>query len=699
MRSIIIAAVLIFLPLHCSLAADETISADMEIKGLTANVGGSGAKFNEYRDIRDGLYGGFHLVYDSDYFVGLRASDIGYDTQSYGLEGGKWGSFKYQLFYYEIPHNFTFGAKSFYSGIGTNNLTYPVHPPGTDVSTWSDFDYSVERKSYGGGIKLDMIKPFYVDVSFSREDRDGTKATAAAGTSPGGIAIELPEPIDYKTDTLKFEAGYAKKPLFVSVSYLYSRFENDNENLRFRNPATENTASATDVLTLAPDNNYYKFALKGSVKLPMNSKFSLNIASSRARSKADLLDYYVDNVPGGVIPITLSDDVFHGKIDTRNYNFVLTSTPLPFIGGKIFYQYSKRKNKSDKITTGDGEEILMNEPIGYKKYNYGTEFGFRLPANLYLLTAYAHVNKNRDREDVPENKDDIYSVNLKWSGLDFLTVKAGYEKMHRSADFHAPGVPSDDPEYIETFMRRFDVASKDSDTYKISMDIYPTESLTIGIGYRNKDTDYDDVALGLREAKSDEFTVDADYIMGKLMKLTAYYHYEAVKYFQFQRQLPFNATTGFDPSTPPTPQAFNWDAKQKDKSYDCGIGADIYVIPKKLTLKLRHDYVRSNGNVDLTYLLGDNPLPSGRTQDNIDISDWDDYRLRSYALKAVYSVTEKLALSLGYIHEKFNFDDAQYEGYQYVPATSGTNGAFLTGAFGNQSYRADVFFFSASYTF
>lgn len=687
------------MPINCSLAAEQKIETDAELKGLLANVSGSEAKFNEYRDIRDGLYGRFHLIYDSDYFIGLSASDIGYDTQSYGLEGGKWGSFKYRLFYYEIPHNFTFGAKTFYSGIGTGNLTYPVHPPETDVSTWSGFDYSIERKSYGGGIRLDVIKPFYIDVAFSREDRDGTKATAAAGTSPGGIAVELPEPVDYRTDTLKLETGYAKKPFFISLAYLYSRFENRNDTLRFRNPATENTASATDVLTLPPDNNYHKLALRGSVKLPMNSRFSLNVASSRTRSKTDLLDNYVDNVPGGVVPIALSDKVFHGRIDTRNYGFVLTSTPLPFIDGRVSYQYCKRKNKSDEIATEDGDEILINDPFGYKRDNFGVELGFRLQANLRLLTAYTHVKKERDREDVPENKDDIYSVDLKWSGLDFMTVKAGYEKMHRNAEFHAPGVPADDPRYIETFIRRYDVAAKDVDIYKASVDVYPAESLTAGIGYRYKKTGYNDVSIGLRESKSEEFRVDADYIIGKIIRLSAYYDYEEVNYFQFQRQLPFNAATGFDPSTPPTPQAFNWEAEQKERYYDYGIGADVYIIPGKLTLKLRHDYVRSNGDVDLTYLLGDNPLPPGRTQDNIDIPEWDDYRLRSFAVKTVCNASDRLLLTAGYVHEKFTYDDAQYAGYQHVPAISGTNGAFLTGAYKERSYRADILFFSISYTF
>ncbi len=163
--------------------------------------------------------------------------------------------------------------------------------------------------------------------------------------------------------------------------------------------------------------------------------------------------------------------------------------------------------------------------------------------------------------------------------------------------------------------------------------------------------------------------------------------------------MPFNATSGFDPSTPPTPTAFNWDAKQKDKSYGYGFGADIYVIPKRLTLKLQHNYTRSNGDVDFTYHLGDNPLPPGRTQDNIDISNWDDYTLRTYTIKFIYNVTKKVSLSAAYVYEKFTYSDAQLDGYQFVPATTGTTGAFLTGAYKAQSYRTDVVYVSIAYRF
>ena len=86
--------------------------------GVTGEEGGR-AKFTEYRDLRQGVsvFGNVGLGLDSEhYFLKLRASDMGYDTQSYRLEGGMWGKFKVYLFYDEIPHNLTFDSRTFFLG-------------------------------------------------------------------------------------------------------------------------------------------------------------------------------------------------------------------------------------------------------------------------------------------------------------------------------------------------------------------------------------------------------------------------------------------------------------------------------------------------------------------------------------------------------------------------------------------------------
>ena len=363
---------------------------------------GGKAKFTEYRDLRQGVsvFGNVGLGLDSEqYFLKFRASDMGYDTQSYRLDGGMWGKFKFDLFYDEIPHNLTFDARTFYSGAGSHNLT---GTPNTNFGTWNTFDYSIERKQYGGGFKIPMLKPFYFDFSFQREDRDGIKPAGITPGSPGGIAVELPEPVDYTTNNLKIEGGYAKNPFFLSAGFIYSDFNDSNDKLNFTHPQSP---FPRDTLTLPPDNRYYKGFFKGAVKLPMNSKFNVNAGYSSARSDTTLLSSFVPN--GAITPVTLTKPDFDGKIDTQNYSFVLTSHPLRFLDGKIFYSYYKRDNKNDVIL----QNAAFNLPFDYKKNSAGIDLGFRLPANLYLSGGYKYIKTDRRQKGIEPSRESGRGIN------------------------------------------------------------------------------------------------------------------------------------------------------------------------------------------------------------------------------------------------------------------------------------------------
>ncbi|MBP1712992.1 MAG: hypothetical protein H6Q42_1195, partial [Deltaproteobacteria bacterium] len=487
-------------------AEERTVSGEISATAQHLNIEGEKAKFNEYRDIRDGFYGDLNLQYESgNYYIDFRAAEAGRKSQSYELLGGKWGSFRYNFNYDQLPHNYIYGARSFYSGVGGPNLSYST-PPTTNIATWSSFDYSVERKNYAGGFKLDKIKPFYADVSISKETRKGIYPLAAAGTTPGGIGIELPAPIDYITDNYKIEAGYARNPLFLSLSYFYTKFINDNSNLYFQNPAS--TATVPDVLTLPPNNDQYKLNLQGALKLPWNSKFNLNVSTARAESDSRLFGSYVTAT--GTQAVSLSDSTFNGKIDTQNYSFVLTTNPLHFLDGKVFYHFYRRENKSDQIVTTvpPATTPIINSPFGYRKERYGTDLGFKLPASFYVSGGYSRINTQRDREDNPKNYDDLYHLDLRWSGLDFMVAKAGYERLNRRAHFDsAPDVA------IELYERRYDVAAKYQDTYKTSLEFFPLENLNFTIGYKHKENHYQDAALGLQNDKRNEFSIDADYLI------------------------------------------------------------------------------------------------------------------------------------------------------------------------------------------
>jgi len=664
-------------PLTSALSLNGTLEGEVSLEGILADVDGKEggrAKFTEYRDLReDGrLYGRARFKLDTEkYFMNFDASDFGYDTQFYDIRGGMWGKFKLDLFYNEIPHNITFAARTPFQGAGRDTL---VGAPNGNVGTWNTFDYSIQRRQYGGGLKLDIIRPFFFGVSFQREEREGIKPTGAAPGTSDDFALELPEPVQYVTNILKIEAGYAKNPLFLSLSYQYSDFNNSNTSLNFIDPLiAAPEAGAPNTFSLPPDNTYYKWALKAAVKLPFNSKFRTNIGLSKGRSETSV--------------VSLIGSAFKGKVETQNYDFALTSNPLRFLDAKVYYKHYRRHNESDDPL--DVVDIFLD----YKTDTSGAELGFRLPAKLYLSGGYKYVKTKRNKkgetdpeEILPFNTDNIYFVDLKWGGFDFLDVKVGYERFDRDANYRTFETSVD-------LARRFTYAAQNRDTYKARADVFPLESLNMGLEYRYHNTDYSDTTFGLRNDKRHEVGADADYKIGKIAKLYGYGDFGWIRFDQLQQQTEGLATPA------------NWDAKQKDITYGYGIGTEIYVIPNKLTLVFQHDYLRSNGSVDYTL----NPVfftaaggagldGIGANNANVDISRWDDYTLYSFKIKAIYNFGKSIAASVGYTYQRFKYSDAQLDNYNFAP-TGGTNAAFLTGAYKDQSYNANLVFGSVTYRF
>jgi MtrB/PioB family decaheme-associated outer membrane protein len=656
-----------------ALAEEQTLAGEVSIKGMLTDVNGNRAKFNEYRDLQDGAYGHVKLLYDTDaWWLKGDAADFGYDTQRYDLQGGLWGAFKADLFYREIPHNITFGA--------SNPQTFPA-----------SFDYSTLRRQTGGSFSLDVIKPFFFNVSATSELRKGNKPSGTSLDSVNTTAMEIPGLIDYRTNIVKADFGYSQKPFFADLYFMYSDFDSKNNVQDFFNQ----TSAATEQLTLPPDNKYYKVGFKGAVKLPYNSKLNVNGGWSETTSTADLQN--TDQLL--LAALSPSNLTFRGKVDTTNLDVVLVSNPVTWLDGKIFYKYYDRDNKSDVITQTESAIFnFTNKLFDYQKNEFGGELGFRLPMKFYLSTGYVHTLTNRPLDTLADTTDDTYTIDLRWKGLDFMTVRTGYERLVRNADFHTPvavGVAFINPSIPVAGARNFDLADKTRDTIKLSVDLYPTDYLSIGVGYKHKETNYKQLLYGLKSDRSDEVFTNADLTVGRYAQLFGYFDYQQTRRNMDQCDGSFGPCVGTSADIPLT-----WNLKEKETYYDFGLGTNIFLMPKKLTMRLQYDYSKNNGNQDLTLgstLFGaGSALPATANQNNIDVPNWDDYTKQTLMAKFIYDVTKHISFAIGYAYEKFKYSDAQLNGYQLIPTDGG---AFLTGAYANQSYNANIYFATLTYKF
>ncbi|MGO9953388.1 MAG: MtrB/PioB family outer membrane beta-barrel protein [Dissulfurispiraceae bacterium] len=726
LRKLTLAIAFVLLPFASALAGDDavtggTFSGQLGATGEGAFVSGNDAKFSEYSDRKTsngGLFGDVKLGYDSDdYWAKLRILDPGYHTQDWQLDGGKYGIFSVDAFTNEIVHNITYGALTPYSGIGTTHLTAPLNgshlPSNTNPATWNSFDYTIQRNQYGGGIKLDAFNPFYANFSVSREDRTGLTPWSNGGFG-GGSAGEVPAPVNYETTNYMGEIGYKAKPLFAAVTFTYGDFTNQNQTLLIdgEGPAS---GSVQSLMSLPPDNHFYKLGFKGAVELPLNSRFSVSVANSEDKSTFNLspLLAFQNAIPAATTLASLNTTNFTGRKDIENYAFSLTSNPLRFLDIKLAYKYYSTDNKSTDVyqtttTIATGASTTALIPLfDYKKNSYGADFGFKLPESFHLNASYAYIDTDREnRSDIPSTKDSIYSTELKWNGLDFLTPKIGYERLERIGQIGTPyalnsAAPSSNQNYPE-FMT-VDACTQHRDTYKIAVDSSPIETLNLGVAYKYKTSSFPDNFLGVQGEHTNEFEAYGDYLIWGVVKVNGYFDIDNNR----QNLLYWVGASSITIPPPPTQAVtvsnYGWNSALRDDTYEFGVGADVYLVPKILTFRVQYDYVNSDGTQDFNFMypgaianVNTNASTNHGPIGTPDLNDIDSYHLSKLSCKLSYAISKSTTIAAGAIFESFKYNDYALSNPNYVYYLNST---YLTGAYANPSYNASIVFVSMAYKF
>ena len=670
-----IAAVLFLLPQvdWSSAAEDAEISGSVVLGGRLTDGEDDSAKFQEYRDLDDAILGDFTFNYNQDaYWLGAEGQNIGQDDQFYQLTGGSYEKFKYAFFYNEIPHNLTFDALSFYSGIGSDSLTITFADP--DIpATWTNFDYQIETKTYGGDISFTLAEPFYFSLGANRQEKNGLKPLGSGSFSG---AVEMPEPVDYTTDNYTANGGYRSDQLSIKISGLYSTFNNDKNFLDWQNPFL----GITETNSLPADNNYAKIGADLMWRqLPLKSTFVVNGSYANLSN-----DFSVDAI-GAPLLAGLNQKNFEGDITTTRLGASFVSHPLEKLDTRLFYDYYDQDNDSTVIDyTGGGNGDYL---FGYTKNDLGVDAGYRLPAHTRLNGGYTYTYIDRtNRPDGENNADNLFYLKLKNTSLDFLTAKLEYSYLNRDVDsnYDLTGLTIFDPAYINPYVQRFDVAAKQRNAVKLAVEVSPLNSLDFGASYTYVDNNYEDVTLGRTNDNGNEFSIDFMWRAAKIFKLSGFAAYEN---YQADSNH-YNYGPG-QPSIPTiddlNPASYRWTQSIDTNFWAVGLLGRMPLMKERLELTLSWQYQQADGKSDFTSQ-GLNPL--------LPINDYDDYDLNLVEAKAAYALTAAVDLTIGYLYEDLNYEDNQYQGYEYTP-----NGTYLSGAYDYPDYSNHLGYFTVRYKF
>jgi len=747
-------------PVLC-LAQDEgTFSGAVSITGRIVDGERESAKFQEYREIPEGVSGSIELKHQrkDGYYLDLKASDIAEDDQYTNLRIGKYGKYRIEIVYDQIPHRFAFDALTLYGGIGSGNLTLSPRLQSDLQGSTSANDLAARTKSALTGapqVDLELMRkigkvnidvmafdPLNLRIELSREERRG--ARPFFGSFGFGNAIEIAEPIDYDTTEVKLIAEYSQRPLLLNATYTLSIFKNNIDTVTWANPfravdstnATAYTATfaagpSRGLIDLYPDNISNNLSLTGSWSdLPFRTRISATASWAWQRQDDDLVPYTTNTaikvgaesgVAGVPVPINAFDPsaLPASHVDAKNnvslYNLGLTSRPLDFMNVKARYRYYESDKKTD-IVEFPGHvrfdavwepEHEANVPNSYKKHTAGVDVGLDVARVTNLGVGYTFEKIKRTNREVEDQEDNTVKVSVDNRSLAWLDLKASYERSTRRGkyDFETPflathlGEEGEGPVPQLPSLRKYDQANRDRDRIRLLATVYPLDPLSVtGSVVFGKDK-FDSSDFGLLDDKHQIYSLDVDYAVSQWLNLFAFYSFE--KYTNTQKARQWTPDAIGDPFTRETgvESNSNWTAENEDKLNTFGAGVDFAIIPKKLGLKLTYSYSKTDGKIKLA-----SPLGTSANDNNaftpLDFTEVDDVTLHRLDARLKYQINKNLAVAVGYMWEKFDIRDFNLEGFTNVPTTTtgAYNGALLMGTL-PKDYDANVVYTKLVYTF
>jgi hypothetical protein len=168
-----------------------------------------------------------------DYRMNWELEDLGLDSRSVELEGGKPGTYKYQIAYSELPYRRYDTTQTVFQQAEDDLLVLPPGwvPAGTTGgfsalnASLVDRDIESDRQSLGVGGEYRGSKHLLLQADFRRDEREGWGVAGAPFYTNSAL---LAAPIDEYTDTANLMATYGREKWSTSLAWTGSFYQDQN---------------------------------------------------------------------------------------------------------------------------------------------------------------------------------------------------------------------------------------------------------------------------------------------------------------------------------------------------------------------------------------------------------------------------------------------------------------------------------------
>ncbi|MBK5935280.1 MtrB/PioB family decaheme-associated outer membrane protein [Halorhodospira halophila] len=428
----------------------------------------------------------------------LEGRDLGLDSRRLRGRYGVQGTYGLSLEYDERPRFYDRDVQSPLRSDGTDRLSLPEGWQGNQ-----DFEDSPERlrdwkvERHRERLAFDALRhlddEWKVNFSFSREETDGYRFGRAEMPGQGAPRLEIPTPVDQRTDQYRVGLEYAGDQLQGRVGYHLSSFQQlADERLTVENP--DNPGEFGEVFR-EPDNLYHQIFASGAYAIQPGTNFSADLQLGRALQDERFVEDDDD------LPSSLD-----GRIDTTRATLRGTHRFHPRLQVRGSYRYDDRDNRTPQYFTEDDLEN-RTRPHGWTRHIADVDADIRLPARSNLVLGYEHRYTDRDFTD-GSTRDDTFRTRLRSRITPQLEGTVFASRLYREgAEYVGPAseagtiLPAEVYHLAELEQTQLGV----SGTYSVIPEV------ALGAEVTYSEDDFTDSDMGLQERNRASYTLSLDY--------------------------------------------------------------------------------------------------------------------------------------------------------------------------------------------
>ena len=484
-----VAQVPVLSPPQTKISADSLGWIDFGFRGTS--VSGDEARYERYRDLRDGAYSALSFAKQTDTKIySVSAFNVGYHDQAYRGDYNNGRLRAYALFN-GIPTNFSYLTSTpWTSTINGDNVNFALDDaaqnavqskqPGVvgvpqnvaNLGTRSiyvglaqPFDLQMQRNTTAAGLSYDLTSNLNLIFNYAATKKTGTMPWAASFAFNN--ANELALPLNNLTNDTSLAAEWNFTDGMIRAAWDGSWFNNSYNNITWDNPLfltdfnngktppngpydpsgySNGNGPAFGRMAMPPDNSMNVLSAMGLYRMPAHSTLNGQVSFTDMRQNDSLIPWTSNPLIAQPAVYALFPNLAQlprnsaqAEVKGLNALFNFNSRPNRIFAFQMRYRFNDHNNETPAF---DGVEYVRFDAVPEETGGETEQFDIRrrtLDANaiIHVLPStavkvgYGFDSLNRTGRAFSDTTDDIFRLSVDTMQLQWMQVRGSYEHIVR----------------------------------------------------------------------------------------------------------------------------------------------------------------------------------------------------------------------------------------------------------------------------